>query len=211
MMKKANISAKSLAPIIEGIENLTKLQRLLICFGMIFLILGAFTYFSFYPKLEKIDKLSKEHKKLSEKLDKMKIEAGKLAFYRKKMQEKEVEFNIVKQALPDNKEIPTLLTSISQSGHDSGLKFLLFKPEKEVEKDFYAEIPVSIQVLGNYHEVGLFLSKVASLPRVVNIKDVKLTPQKGGISLETSCKAVTYRFIEKKPEKKSKKAKKKKK
>ena len=211
MMKKPNISTKALDPFVASIENLTKVQRLLICIGTVILIIGVFSYFSFYPKYEKIQKLSKEYKELSAKLDKMEKEAAKLAFYRKKMRDKQAEFNLVKQALPDNKEIPTLLTSISQSGHDSGLEFLLFKPEKEVEKDFYAEIPVSITVVGSYHNVGLFLSKVAGLPRVVNIRNLKLTPQKDGVSLNTSCTAVTYRFIEKKPEDKPKKAKKKKK
>lgn len=208
-MKTLNESLKALDPYIAGIENLTKVQRLLICIGTIVLIVGLFTYFSFYPKIEKIQQLSKEYKTLSQELERMQKEASKLAFYRKKMKEKQTEFNLVKRALPEKKEIPTLLTSISQSGHDSGLEFLLFKPEKEVVKDFYAEIPVSIQVTGNYHNVGLFLSKVASLPRVVNVRNLKLKPLKGGPTLKTSCTAVTYRFIEKKP--KSKKVKKKKK
>ena len=209
MMKKLNISTKAFEPYIAGIENLTKVQRLLISIGIIVVIIGAFTYFSFYPKFQKIQKLTKEYNTLSEELDKMKKEASKLAYYRKQMKEKEDEFNIVKQRLPDKKEIPTLLTSISKSGHDSGLEFLLFKPEKEIEKDFYAEIPVSIVVTGNYHNVGLFLSKVASLPRVVNVRDLKLLPQKDGITLKTSCTAVTYRFVEQKAWDKSKKAKKK--
>ena len=211
MMKKPKISTKALDPFIDSIENLTKVQRLLICIGTIIFIIGAFSYFSFYPKYEKIDKLSREYKELSKKLENMKKEASKLAFYRKKMRDKQAEFNLVKLALPDNKEIPTLLTSISQAGHDSGLEFLLFTPEKEVVKDFYAEIPVSIQMTGSYHNVGLFLSKVASLPRVVNVRDIKLLPQNDGVSLKTSCKAVTYRFIEKKPEDKPKRAKLKKK
>jgi len=198
-MKNINIT-KALEPYIERIEKLSKAQRLLISIGVVIVITGAFTWFSLYPTIEEIQKLSKEHKELSEKLVGMKKEAGKLSFYRKKMKEKEVEFNLVKQALPDNKEIPGLLTSISQAGHDSGLSFLLFKPEKEIPKDFYEEIPVSIEVAGGYHNVGLFLSKVANLHRVVNIRDLRLVPEKDGVSLKTSCTAVTYRFVEKKPE-----------
>jgi len=198
-MKKINFT-KAVEPYIEPVENLSKVQRLLISIGVVIVIAGAFTWFSLYPKIEEIQKLSKEYKALSEKLETTKKEAANLAFYREKMKEKQIEFNLVKQALPDNKEIPGLLTSISQAGHDSGLSFLLFKPEKEIPMDFYEEIPVSIEVEGGYHNVGLFLSRVANLNRVVNIRDLRLFPQKDGVSLKTSCTAVTYRFVEKKPE-----------
>lgn len=116
------------------------------------------------------------------------------------MKDAEENFKVVRKALPEKKEIPDLLTSISQSGHDAGLDFLLFEPKNEEMKDFYTEIPVSIIVSGNYHNLGLFLSKVASLPRVVNVRDLSLKPVQGGAGLNTSCTAVTYRFVEMQPE-----------
>jgi type IV pilus assembly protein PilO len=103
---------------------------------------------------------------------------------------------LVKQALPNKKEIPGLLISISQSGHDCGLEFLLFQPQNEIPKDFYAEIPVSITVTGGYHNLGQFLSKVASLSRVVNIQNLSLRPEKDATVLKTTCTAVTYRFTD---------------
>jgi type IV pilus assembly protein PilO len=102
------------------------------------------------------------------------------------------------------------LSSISQSGRDAGLDFLLFQPQAEKNKDFYAEIPVSIKITGNYHNVALFFDKVARLSRIVNIDDIKMTSTKGNANLITSCKAVTYRFVEKKVEPASSKKKKKK-
>ena len=112
------------------------------------------------------------------------------------------------RALPEKQEIPTLLASISRSGQDAGLEFILFKPEKENHKDFYAEIPVAIQVTGSYHNVALFFDKVARLSRIVNIDNINLTAKKEmaageGLTLGTSCTAVTYRFIE--PQEKDKK------
>ena len=102
------------------------------------------------------------------------------------------------------------MSSVSQSGRDAGLDFLLFQPEPEKNQDFYAEIPVSMKVAGNYHNVALFFDKVARLSRIVNIDDIKMTSTKGNTDLITSCKAVTYRFVETKPEKASSSKKKKK-
>ncbi len=210
-MKKLDISLQVIEPYIEKVETLSKAQRLLISLGTVVLIIGAFVYFSFLPKYEEINKLDKELKKLDKKLANMKKEAAQLSKYRKMMKDAEEDFRIVRRALPEKKEIPDLLTSISQSGHDAGLEFLLFEPKKEDMKDFYTEIPVSIIVSGNYHNLGLFLSKVAGLPRVVNIRNLSLKPQKTGTVLNASCTAVTYRFIEKQPETKTKKDNKKKK
>ncbi len=113
------------------------------------------------------------------------------------------------KALPDKKEIPSLLTNITESGKDAGLEFLLFQPKPEINKDFYAEIPVSIKVAGNYHNVGLFFDKVSRLSRIVNIKDIVMATTREGKGLNTSCTAVTYRFVETEEKDAANKAKKK--
>lgn len=122
------------------------------------------------------------------------------------MQDAEEQFKIVMRALPEKEEIPTLLTGISKAGKDSGLNFVLFQPKPDVEKEFYAEIPVAIKVTGDYHGVATFFESVAELNRIVNIRDIEMTPDKESGNLTTTCTAVTYKFIEAsdKPEKKSK-------
>ena len=128
------------------------------------------------------------------------------------MRDAEAEFKTALKALPDKREIPSLLTSVSRVGIESGLEFLLFQPQPEVMKEFYAEIPVSIRISGGYHNVALFFDRVARLPRIVNIKNIKMNKSKGSLKLTTTCTAVTYRFVEtpkKKPVKKGKKRKKK--
>jgi type IV pilus assembly protein PilO len=109
------------------------------------------------------------------------------------------------RALPEKEEIPTLLTGISKAGKDSGLNFVLFQPKPDVEKEFYAEIPVAMKVRGDYHGVATFFESVAGLNRIVNIRDITITPDKDSSNLSTTCTAVTYKFIEpsKKPAKKS--------
>ena len=210
-MKKINTS-KITNLFFETIEKIGKLSRrykILLCLGLVALLVGPFVYFSFLPKISKTKALKKEYTTLETRLARAKAKANQLKFYQDKLKEAEMEFKIVMKKLPEKKEIPALLSSVSQSGRDAGLEFLLFQPESEQNKDFYAEIPVSIKVSGSYHNVALFFDKVARLSRIVNIDNIKMTARKGNTNLITSCKAVTYRFVETKPEKASSSKKKK--
>ncbi len=200
-MKTAKISNKSVDSFFEKIEKFSKLQRILIG-GVTFAVLvGAFVYLSYIPRHKEINQLKGKYEMLTQKLNKAKINAQKLNAYRTKMKEAQAEFVIARKALPEKKEIPSLLANISRSGQDSGLKFLLFQPEKENTRDFYAEIPISIKVIGNYHNVAIFFDRVSSLSRIVNIKNINMVPQKENETLLTACTAMTYKFIEKPPEK----------
>jgi type IV pilus assembly protein PilO len=194
---------------IDKIAKLSKLYKILLCLGLFALLVGPFVYFSFLPKISKINALKKEHTTLETRLATAKAKANRLKYFQAKLKDAELEFKIVMKKLPEKKEIPALLSSVSQSGRDAGLEFLLFQPEPEQIKDFYAEIPVSIRVTGNYHHVALFFDKVARLSRIVNIDDIKMASTTGNMNLITSCKAVTYRFVETKPEKASSSKKKK--
>ncbi len=196
---------------IDKIAKLTKLYKILLCLGLFILLVGPFVYFSFLPKISKINVLRKEHTTLETRLTRAKAKANRLKYYQAKLKDAEMEFKIVMKKLPEKKEIPNLLSSVSRSGRDAGLEFLLFQPMPEKNKDFYAEIPVSIRVKGNYHNVALFFDKVARLSRIVNIENIKMTSTntKGNMNLITSCNAVTYRFVETKPKKASSSKKKK--
>ena len=192
------------------IGKLSKLYKILLCLGLFVLLVGPFVYFSFLPKISNINALKKECTTLETRLATAKEKANQLKYYQDKLKDAEMEFKMVMKKLPETKEIPALLSSVSQSGRDAGLDFLLFQPESEQNKDFYAEIPVSIKVTGNYHNVALFFDKVARLSRIVNIDDIKMVSTQGNTNLITSCKAITYRFVETKPEQASPSNKKKK-
>jgi len=192
------------------IGKLSKLYKILLCLGLFVVLVGPFVYFSFVPKISKINVLKKEHDSLETRLATAKAKANKLKYYQDKLKDAEMEFKMVMKKLPETKEIPGLLSSVSQSGRDAGLEFLLFQPESEQNRDFYAEIPVSIKVTGSYHNVALFFDKVARLSRIVNIDDIKMASIQGSTDLITSCKAITYRFVETKPEQASSSKKKKK-
>ncbi|OEU69215.1 MAG: hypothetical protein BA864_01980 [Desulfuromonadales bacterium C00003093] len=209
-MKKINLSLDSLGPVFEKIEKISKVQRILIYSGSFLLLIGSFVYLSYLPKFQKIGELNTDYENRLQQLATAKKNAAQLTRFRNEMKKAEKEYRIVMKALPDKQEIPTLLSSISQAGQAVGLEFLEFKPRKEITKDFYAEIPVSIVVSGRYHDVGLFFDRVANLPRIVNIKGIKMAPQKGSDKLSTTCTAVTYKFIEAAPVKKKRKKTKKK-
>lgn len=196
MKKSKTVAIEKTAPVFEKLEQLSKIQRVAIWVGVMVLLIGGFVYFSYAPKFKKIDRLKANLKKVENELKIAKKNARQLNEYRKKMQDAEEQFKVVMRALPEKEEIPTLLTGISKAGKDSGLNFVLFQPKPDVEKEFYAEIPVAIKVSGDYHGVATFFESVAELNRIVNIRDITMTPEKETAKLNTSCTAVTYKFIE---------------
>ena len=114
--------------------------------------------------------------------------------------------------LPNEKEIPEILKTISSLGKESNLEFTLFKPRPEQPQQFFANVPIDLVALGSYHNVGMFFDKVSKLPRIINVVDFNLAKAKDAkdlkgkseneILLRTSCMISTYRFIEKKGEEK---------
>ena len=204
---------KSIEPFLEKVEKLSKLQRLLISSVFFLLVAGIFIYFFYWPKFETISSLKTQLKETEKKLSTAKRNAADLKKFQAKMKEAEAQFKMAMKKLPEKEEIPSLLASISDSGQQVGLEFLLFQPKKEQKKEFYAEIPVSMSIRGDYHNLALFFDQVARLSRIVNIRNIQMTRagDNGSTELNTKCTAVTYKFVETPPEKKSKKKKSKKK
>jgi type IV pilus assembly protein PilO len=100
--------------------------------------------------------------------------------------------------LPDQKEIPDLLSTVSSLGRESGLEILLFRQRPEVLQDFYAEVPVEMLMKGTYAQLTEFFDKVGRLNRIVNVKDISMKSpvvSEGRVVLSTSCTAVTFRFL----------------
>ena len=211
--EKAKTSAISekLGAFLEKVGALTKVQRLLICLVTFAIIGGVYYYFVFMPKYDELKRLEQNYQSRVRQLSLYKKRAAEILKYEKLMVEAQKEFNIAMRALPDNRELPSLLTGISKAGSDAGLAFHLFKPENETNKGFYKELPVSIKVVGRYHQISDFFFQIIMLNRIVNIDNVHVKSQKGGKILEMSCKAVTYMFVEKKEVKDTNKRKRKKK
>ena len=128
-------------------------------------------------------------------LEKKKL-AVNLDAYKQQRAEIEQSFGALLKQLPNKSEMDALLIDINQAGLGRGLSFELFKPaDKENFTEFYAELPVNIRVLGNYHDLGAFASDVAKMPRIVLLTDLKLDPPKDGI-LSIEAVAKTYRYLD---------------
>jgi len=188
------------------LSKLSRAQKLLIAVAILGTLWGCFVWFLYMPQTEKITKLSGELDAAKTKLARLKNVEKNLRAFKKKYKDTELKFKQALKLLPDKEEIPALLSSISNLGAQSGLEFLLFQPQKEVNRNFYAEIPLKIEVTGPYHNVATFFDKVSRLSRIVNIGSVKMTQAKAAktksdtVILKTGCTATTYKFIEVKEE-----------
>lgn len=197
-MKKINLSLDSIEPLFQKIAELTKIQRILISAGAVVAIIALFVMVLYMPSIEKLDHLDNAIRQNKEKLAKTKSDARAYNKFRKKMEDAKERFHKIAQALPNSDEIPSLLTGISQAGKKAGLTFLLFEPQAEVKKDFYAELPIKTVLLGSYHDLGMFFDRLAGLSRIVNVTrfSIGASSTPGG-PLNIGCTAVTYKFIAK--------------
>jgi type IV pilus assembly protein PilO len=112
------------------------------------------------------------------------------------MEEMKQSFGDMLRQLPNKTEIAGLIVDISQTGLAAGLQFDLFKPQKEQRKEFYTELPINIVVNGTYHQLGEFISGIASLPRIVTTHNIKIVRSKDGGGLKMSAIAKTYRALD---------------
>ncbi|MEE8427656.1 MAG: type 4a pilus biogenesis protein PilO [Woeseiaceae bacterium] len=122
--------------------------------------------------------------------------------YKAQLSQIEQSFGTMLRQLPGETEIPSLIVDISQTGLAAGLQEKLFQPQPEIPRDFYAEKPIRIRLSGGYHEIANFVSGIASLPRIVTLHNINITPEERGtfdlLSLEVT--AQTYRYIEEETE-----------
>jgi type IV pilus assembly protein PilO len=153
--------------------------------------------------------LRAELSKLQSEIDDKTRIANNLPRLQKEYEQLNVELAQALTELPNSKEIPSLLTSITSLGKNAGLDFLIFKPKGEVLKDFYAEVPVDIVVSGSYFSVANFFAAVSNLPRIVNITNVAFSDIKSvnnRMMTKVTCLATTFRFLDKKEIKDDKKS-----
>lgn len=155
-------------------------------------------YFTYYqPNVTRIANLNNQKATLEQQLREVKLKVADLAKFEKELEDAQNQFHETAALLPKEKEIPKLLKDISALGRNAGLDFLTFKPLAAIPKDFYTEIPISINVRGPYHNMGFFFDQVSKLERIVSVSNVKMSSpikESGEMLLNSDCKLVTYRF-----------------
>lgn len=161
--------------------------------GVVILIVGYIAFIQ--GMLDEYEAAQRQEAQLRETYLAKKALAINLPAYKQQMEEMEQTFGSLLRQLPNSTEVPDLLVDITQAGLGRGLEFVVFKPEKEQPKEFYAELPITIEVKGSYHEIAQFVSDVATLPRIVTFGDIQIDADKGG-RLKMAAKARTYRYLE---------------
>jgi type IV pilus assembly protein PilO len=160
-------------------------------------ILAVFWFVLWQDQTERIEKGRNDVQKQKETFLEKKKLAVNLEAYKQQRAEIEQAFGALLKQLPNKSEMDALLIDINQAGLGRGLQFELFKPaSNENFTEFYAELPVSIKVSGNYHDLGAFASDVAKMPRIVLLTDLKVDPpnKEGLLSMEAVAK--TYRYLD---------------
>lgn len=171
--------------------------KIILAVVLLLLPLVIFYFVIFKPNHDELDRLDKQKVTLEKKLEKVRQKARNRERLQKELEETMVVFEEASKLLPKEQEIPQLLRDISALGRNAGLDFLAFKPGADRPKDFYAEIPVNINVKGPYHNLGFFLDQVSKLDRIVTVDNIKMGgPQMdaGEMLLASSCNLMTYRF-----------------
>lgn len=121
--------------------------------------------------------------------------AVNLDAYKLQLEETDRQFGTLLKQLPNRAEMDSLLSDINQAGLGRGLQFELFKPGADVVKDFYAEMPIEVRIVGEYADLGAFAEDVAAMPRIVTLNNIALEGQKDGV-LKLDAKATTYRYLD---------------
>jgi type IV pilus assembly protein PilO len=194
-MKKSNQALTNF--INDKYIPLEQRTKIAIVAAILLLPIVAF-YFAYYqPKSETIATLTGQTEQLKQQVQEAKAKAANKEKFEQELAEAQLKFDETSVLLPKDSEIPKLLKDISSLGRNAGLDFLTFKPLADVPKDFYAELPVTINVRGPYHNMGFFFDQVSKLERIVSVTNIKMSSPKkegGEMLLSSDCKLVTYRF-----------------
>lgn len=154
-------------------------------------------FYDIEARYEQLQRVENTEKDLRQDFETKQAKAANLEAYRAQLAEMQESFGAMLRQLPNRTEVADLLVDVSQTGLAAGLEFELFQPQAEVPKDFYAELPIKIRVIGNYHEFGEFVSGLAALPRIVTIHDVQIQPRAdspGLLVMEATAR--TYRYLD---------------
>ena len=158
-------------------------------------IVGLGYVIDWQEEMETLDAGRAQEAKLKDEYISKQQQAINLDLYRQQLREIDSSFGALLKQLPNKSQMDALLVDINQAGLGRGLQFELFKPAaQERMADFYAELPISVRITGNYHDMGAFASDVAQLPRIVTLNDVAIQNDKGVLTMDAVAK--TFRYLD---------------
>ena len=172
--------------------------RLATLVGLFILILVGGWWFLWNEQLETLTAREQEEVKLKDEFIAKKTQAANLDLYRQQLNEIDRSFGALLRQLPSKSEVEALLVEVNQSGMGRGLQFELFKPNQEIVKDFYAELPINVKLTGQYHDFGAFAADIARLSRIVTLNNISITgsaqAKDGALAMDAVAK--TFRYLD---------------
>lgn len=181
----------------KDIGNWPVAARAVVIVLMFGALLFAGYWFHHKDQLVELDRAKNKEVQLKQTFEGKQAKAANLELYKEQLEVMKQSFGAMLRQLPDKTEVADLLVDVSQTGLANGLEFELFKPSNEQPREFYAELPIELRVIGTYHEFGGFVSGLAALPRIVTIHDITITPgatEGGRLTMQAIAK--TYRYLE---------------
>ena len=188
---------------LDKLARLSKGLRAALFAGVVFAVFGAYGYFFYLPARQELAKVEQEQLQVQRKLSEVRAVAANEQAVRDEIAALEKKLAVALRQLPDSKELPVLLTDVTSLGKNAGLDFKAFRPQQEIRKAFYAEVPIDIEFSGGFHDIAVFFDQIARLPRIVNISELEMKISKEsstGTLLAVEGKATTFRFVEPEPE-----------
>lgn len=200
-MKKMNFSLgplkeKLFGPIRDKLSGMKPAQQALLLIVTVVVIGGGFYYFVYQDLDTQIQKTRAGIADKQKRLGQLRVASKEVGKLQEELGKAEEEFQKLLTYLPDQKEIPTLLENVSQLGAQVGLENVLFQPQPEQLHEYYATIPVKIEVYGTYHEVGIFLDSLSKMHRILKVDNLTLTRRGTNPRLGIGCTIMTYRFVD---------------
>lgn len=183
---------------LEQLARIPKAIRLAVVCGLLAAFAGGYWYLSYQPAQAERAQLVSKSQELQRTLNNARSVANNLPAFEAEVAELERDLDLALKQLPNRKQFEDLLQDISTAGKKVGVAIKSIDRSKEVERDFYAEVPFKLEIEGTYHDLARFFEMVAGLPRIVNVGalEIKLGKEtRTATRLKVSGKATTFRFL----------------
>ena len=174
----------------------TMLPMLLVLVIVLAVIPVAGYFLVWDPQYTDLTKLRGDEETLKKDYLAKKTQAVNLDLHKQQLREIDTQFGALLKQLPNKAQMDALLVDINQAGLSRGLQFELFRPApNEAAREFYSELPISLKVVGTYHDMGAFAADVGQLPRIVTLNDVTIeTGKDGNLSMDVTAR--TFRYLD---------------
>jgi type IV pilus assembly protein PilO len=186
---------------LDSFKNLPGYQKALLGAFPAIMILAAFVWFIYMPKNAKVAAIEQQIAQINNEINVNEAKARRLEELKRENAELDKQLTLLKEQLPPESEVATLLKQVSDLGIKTGLDFKLWKPadRRPGASGLYTEIPVEVEVAGAYHSLGAFFDRIGKLPRIVNVSSLKMSNVKTDrdrLMIQTTFRATAFAAIE---------------